>query len=309
MAGSALALSCPVRDRARVNPLLRTQLNANDGVLAWRECGLPRHVVEYARRVRQVDVPYPGVVVDADRSGEPSCRRRAALLAAGPAAALSHVSALAVWGLPADDRAAVHLVTGPERRVRLPGVVAHRRTKYDAVVRAGLRITLLEESLVDAWPLATADRQRAPLLYAVNARLTTADRLAVAAAGRGNLPGRRALTELIAKLRAGCRSELELWGYERIFRGPGMPAFAWQVPVRLGTGVVYLDLVHQPTMINFELDGATWHRSPEARERDLRRDAALAARGYRVIRLTHERLVSRPDEVRAQVLAIIAAAR
>lgn len=297
------------RDRAGMNPRLRALLDAHDGVLAWRECGLSRHVVEYARRVHQVATPYPGVVIDPDRMDEPGWRRRAALVAAGPGAALSHVSALAVWGLPADDRAAVHLVTGPERRIRLPGVVAHRRPAFTNVIRSGLAITPLEESLVDGWPLAAADAQRAPLLHAVNARLTTPDRLAATVASRPNVAGRRALVELISKLRIGCRSELELWGYDRVFRGPGMPAFAWQVPVRLGTGLVYLDVLHEPTMTNFELDGAKWHGSRDARERDLRRDATLAARGYRVVRLTHDRLVRQPGEVRAQVLAILATAR
>jgi very-short-patch-repair endonuclease len=292
-----------------VNPQLRALLDAHDGVLDWHECGLPRHVVEHARRARQVTAPYPGIVVDPDRLDEPGCRRRAALLAAGPTAALSHLSALATWGLPADDRPAVHVMTGPERRIRFSGVVAHRRSRFDVVVRAGLRVTRLEDSLVDGWPLAEADLQRAPLLQAVNARLTTPRRLAAVVAHRPNLTERRPLIELIDRLNAGCRSELELWGYERIFRDPGMPEFDWQVPVRLGTGLVYLDVVHRTTMTNFELDGAKWHASPQSRERDLRRDAALAARGYRVVRFTHERLTRHPAEVRAEILAILASAR
>ena len=299
----------PVRDRTRVNPRLRALLDAQDGVLDWHECGLPRHIVEYAERARQITTPYPGIVVDPRRLGEPDLRRRAALLADGPTAALSHLSALAAWGLPADDSPAVHVMTGPERRIRLDGVVAHRRPRFEVVNRAGLRVTRLEDSLVDGWPLAEADRQRAPVLHAVNARLTTPRRLATVVVHRPNLTGRRALIQLIDRLDAGCRSELELWGYERIFRGPGMPRFDWQVPVRLGTGLVYLDVVHRATMTNFELDGAKWHGSPQSRERDLRRDAALAARGYRVVRLTHERLTRRPAEVRAEILAILASAR
>ena len=162
---------------------------------------------------------------------------------------------------------------------------------------------------MDSWPLDNGDRQRAPLLHAVNARLTTADRLAAAVAGRPNLPGRAQFVDLIDKLGTGCRSELELWGYDRIFSTPGMPRFSWQVPVRLGTGRVYLDVLHEPTMTNFELDGAKWHAGADARERDLRRDAALAARGYRVVRLTHDRLLQRPTEVRLQILAILATSR
>jgi very-short-patch-repair endonuclease len=200
-------------------------------------------------------------------------------------------------------------MTGPERRIRLAGVVSHRRSSFEVVIRGGLRVTRLEDSLVDGWPLAVADRQRAPLLHAVNARLTTPRRLAAVVAQQPNLAGRRALIKLIGRLDEGCRSELELWGYERVFRGPGMPKFDWQVPVRLGTGMAYLDVVHRPTMTNFELDGARWHGSPQSRERDLRRDAALAARGYRVVRLTHERLIRHPAEVRAEILAILASAR
>jgi very-short-patch-repair endonuclease len=304
-----VATARPVRDRTRVNPRLRELLDTHDGVFDWQDCGLPRHVVEYAARARQITTPYPGIVVDPDRLGEPGWRRRAALLAAGPTAALSHLSALAAWGLPVDDGPAIHVMTGPERRIRLDGVVAHRRPRFEVIIRAGLRVTRLEDSLVDSWPLAEADRQRAPLLHAVNARPTTPRRLATVAAQRANLTGRRTLIQLIGRLDAGCRSELELWGYERIFRGPGMPEFHWQVPVRLGTGLVYLDVVHRPTMANFELDGAKWHGSPQSRERDLRRDAALAARGYRVVRLTHERLTRHPAEVRAEILAILASAR
>jgi hypothetical protein len=147
---------------------------------------------------------------------------------AGPGAALSHVSALAAWGLPASDEAGIHVVTGPERRIRVPGIVQHRRVRVDAVIRAGFPVTRLEQALVESWPLGPGDGRRAPVLLAVGARRTTPDRLAEALAAHPNLPGRRELLALIAKLRAGCRSELELWGYDRIFVGPGMPLMARQ---------------------------------------------------------------------------------
>jgi very-short-patch-repair endonuclease len=88
-----------------------------------------------------------------------------------------------------------------------------------------------------------------------------------------------------------------------------MPALDGQVPVRLGTRTVYLDLLHRKTLTNIELDGAKWHASAARREHDLRRDAALAARGFLVVRFTHDRLTGEPDEVRRQVLAILASRR
>jgi very-short-patch-repair endonuclease len=122
-----------------------------------------------------------------------------------------------------------------------------------------------------------------------------------------NLPGRYELVRLLNLLRLGCRSELELWGYDRVFAGPGMPKIERSVRIRLGTRSVYLDVYCPEARVNFELDGAKWHGSTAARERDLRRDAALAAMGIMVVRFTHDQLMRTPELVRAQVRAIVAA--
>jgi very-short-patch-repair endonuclease len=192
--------------------------------------------------------------------------------------------------------------------------VAHRRAGFvaeppDVLVRGGTPVTRLERSIVDAWPLASGDRQRAPLLRAVSERMTTAARVVEAVALAPQLAGKDALRDLLGKIVAGCRSELELWGHDRVFVGPGMPRLERQVPVSLGSRLVYLDVYDPETRTNFELDGAKWHSSPQQRERDLRRDAALAARGIMVVRFTHDRLVREPEQVRLEVLAILAARR
>jgi len=59
----------------------------------------------------------------------------------------------------------------------------------------------------------------------------------------------------------------------------------------------------------WELDGREGHVSKADRERDLRRDAALAARGILVVRFTHYRLTHEPEAVRREILAILAARR
>lgn len=51
-----------------------------------------------------------------------------------------------------------------------------------------------------------------------------------------------------------------------------------------------------------ELDGHAYHARAAAFERDRRRDADLAAAGYRVVRLTWRRVVGEPDRV-AETLA------
>jgi hypothetical protein len=293
--------------------MLAALLREHGGVVA-RSTALsvvPRHVVVYALKAGQIRTAYPGVLVAANLRDRPLNRFRAALLRAGPDAALSHTSALSIWGLPVPDGPVVHVMTGPRRRLRIAGVVAHRRQGFTAVppevlIRSGLPVTNLELSLVDAWPLAAGDTQRAPLLEAIRRRWTTADRmLAALNAGPHRLPGRAGLRMLLGKVATGCRSELELWGYDQIFTGPGMPPLERQVPVHIDGSTNYLDILHRPTGTNFELDGTKWHDGTSQRERDIQRDAALATLGIHAIRYGHDRLTLEPEAVRQQVLAIL----
>ena len=88
-----------------------------------------------------------------------------------------------------------------------------------------------------------------------------------------------------------------------------MPASTCQVPVKLPFGTVYLDRYFDRERLAVELDGAAFHGSPGQRERDIRRDAALAALGIQVVRFSHQRLFNDPDGVRAELLRILSARR
>jgi hypothetical protein len=299
-----------------VNGALARLVRAGHGVVTRRAAlrEVPAHVWAHAIRAGTLVSLFPGVAVSPTLVNDPAVRRRAALACAGGGAALSHTSALAVWGLPAAGGDEVHVMTSPGRRLRVPGIVAHRRTGFVAeppqvVIRDGVPVTRLERSLVDAWPSATGDAQRAPLLHAVGERMTTAERVTEALTLAPQLLGLDALRTLLRKIVAGCRSELELWGYDEVFVGPGMPEFQWQVRVQLESRSIVLDVYDPETRTNFELDGAAYHASPRDRERDLRRDAALAALGIMVVRFSHYRLVHEPERVRQEILAILAARR
>lgn len=54
-----------------------------------------------------------------------------------------------------------------------------------------------------------------------------------------------------------------------------------------------------------ELDGAAFHGSRSARERDLRRDSALAAAGWVVLRFSFERLLRDPEGCRREIAAAV----
>lgn len=50
-----------------------------------------------------------------------------------------------------------------------------------------------------------------------------------------------------------------------------------------------------------EVDGAAWHSSPEAKERDAERDKALTAEGYQVLRIPAKITLYNPEQAIAQV--------
>jgi very-short-patch-repair endonuclease len=164
----------------------------------------------------------------------------------------------------------------------------------------------LERCIVESWPLLEADAQRAPAIRAVAERMTTPEPIRATLRANPRLGGRRLLVQLLDLLAMGCRSELETWGYRHVFAGLGL---RWQVPIPLGGRTVYLDSYDETGRLNFELDGRKYHGGVRDRERDLRRDAALAARGIMVVRFTHDRLVREPDQVRVQIRTIMSARR
>lgn len=288
---------------------------------------VPPWAVQQACRNGELVRVLPEVFVAADlvgaRPGAPALSRldpvlgqRAALAWAGGCGALSHLSALSAWGLrPQAVGDPVHLSTPANASLRTrPGLVVHRRRSLrieppQVVVRRGLTVTRLEQALVDSWPTVPPTERRAPVIRAVNDWLTTPERLAEALESAPKLVDRGALRTLVASLTDGCRSPLEIWGHEHVFRGPGMPAFRRQVPMRLGRRTVYLDMFAERERVNIELDGSTTHGDPRQREIDLRRDALLATIGIAVVRFSHRRLVHEVDAVRRETLAILATRR
>lgn len=242
--------------------------------------------------------------------------RRAAVAYADGRGALGSVTALDVWGLrgqPAGEPVHLDVPAGSGIRTR-PHLVVHHRLGFavarpHVVTRSGVPVVRLERALVDAWPdLPPADRP-APLIRAVNDRLTMPGRVEATLATAPRLTHRADLRTLLAKLAAGCRSPLEIWGHDHVFTGPGMPALQRQVRIQARGRRMYLDVYAERERVDFELDGASTHGDRRQREIDLRRDALLATLGILVVRFAHRRLVHETEEVRREILAILASRR
>ncbi len=259
--------------------------------------------------------PHPGVLVVPERFEEWSTRALAGVLATR--GALSHLSALAVWRL-APKEGPVHLsVPAARRAVKSRGLVVHRVQRLDLDRLGGLPVTALPRTLADTWGLSfgaggrprDVEQARGAVIETLRDHRVTPGRLHAELSARPGLPGHRELADLIRLVERGCQSELEIWGVRNVLHGPGMPGFVQQHPVVLPFGTVHLDAAIPELKIAIELDGAAFHGSPAARERDTRRDVALAARGWVVLRFSYRRLVNEPDACRREILQVCAARR
>jgi len=284
-----------------------TRLLAVRGAARRRDLARP-WLLDHAAKAGKVVQLFPGVYVEAAMRRDQLVRRRAALSYVDGRGALSHTTALAVWRIGWDEpqHAPIHVTVGP--RVQLhggKGLMLHRHRSFgERHRRGGLIVVPLDEAIVRSWPLLPTTHRTGVVISAVTHRHTTLDQLLQRLAEVPKLTGAGELKRLLSLVAAGCQSPLELWGALHIFTGPGMPEFKRQHPV----GNYLLDVYAERERVAFELDGDAFHAGPVQRERDLRRDAALAALGIQVVRFTYTRLMFEPEAVRREVLAILAAA-
>ena len=244
-------------------------------------------------------------------------RQRAALLLAGGQAALSHTSALQRHGLPVPGSAGTEVhVTVPHRRRRRSaqtwavGVRIHRcRGEPPRTARDGVAVVGIARAVVDAWPLLTGSDQRAPALVAVRRRVVTPESIAEELDRRRQEQGVRELGGLVEEIRAGCRSELELWGFERVFTGAGFEGLRQQVRLVVRGTTSSLDAYDPAAALAVELDGRAHHDSFRDREQDIARDARVATVGIQTLRSSHQRLTADPAGCRVEVLATAAVRR
>jgi hypothetical protein len=147
------------------------------------------------------------------------------------------------------------------------------------------------------------------LIEAVRSREVGVRAVRSASLRAGTHAGRAELTSLLELVAGGCESELEIWGVLEVLpRPPAVPAYVQQHRLVLPGGRrITLDAAYVEARVAIEMDGAAFHGSREARERDLRRDTALAAAGWIVLRFSYARLMADPDGCRREIVAAVLA--
>jgi len=252
---------------------------------------------------------FPHVYRLRDGAEDEQTLMRAALIHAAPGAALSHTTALYVWGLWKFERPLHLTVDHSVRRAGSSELIVHRRLRFDpsssqVVERRGLLVTTLPRTIVDSWPLLPVHERRPLLLDVTRRGLTTAELVREALSERPNVGGRRLLLQTLDLIEDGCQSELEVHGVLNVFRHRSLPKSVGQYRLVLPSGAVKLDRAWPEAQLVVELDGARYHTSPEDRRRDLARDRQLAAVGWVVLRFTYADVLRDPEGVRAKVLEV-----
>jgi very-short-patch-repair endonuclease len=226
----------------------------------------------------------------------------AAVLACGDSALLSHRSAAGLWGLMPSRASPVDVTAKPGRRGRA-GIISHEGRVHagERATRDGIPVTSVPRTLFDLAEVTDEAHLRRTFEEADRLnllRMAALERICERGRGRRAL---RPIRRLMAQARTGAtRSSLED-RFVAFCREHRLPAPVINAPL-LGFEV---DALWPRERLVVELDGFAFHHHRAAFERDRARDAILQAAGYRVIRLTHRRLVQEGSAVAEELRRLL----
>ncbi len=265
-----------------------------------RDCGLDKHAVGRCRAAGRLHVLEAGLYAVGHTSVPIEGRLTAALIHAGPGAALSHATAAWWWELITVPPARIEVST-PNRAGSTAAILVHRPRTLEPVRHRRLPVTPPAATLLDFAGGAGDGEVRQALSEADYRGLLDLDALhAELRRGRtGSARLRRALERHEPRL-ARTRSRLERFFLELCERyGLPLP----EINARVGRMTV--DALWPRQRLVVELDGHRGHRSRAQIDRDRRRELHLRTAGYPTIRYTEDQVVKEPALVAADLLAAL----
>jgi hypothetical protein len=279
-----------------------------DGVLSihqLRACGLDDHAI--ARRVRdgRLHRLYRGVYAVGHIGLTLRGRFRAAVLACGERAVLSHFAAAAFWGFWTWDARLIDVTIASGTRA-VDGIRVHRsRTlERDVFVRHGIRVTSPARTLLDLAAVLPERSLRRMARRAQAQRAVTIREIHERLARANGHHGAERLRAVIADGPAPTRSDLEdllldLLDKAKIQR-PEINA-----PLRFEDETITPDYLWRAQRVAIEADSVTWHEHKLTREHDADKQARLEAAGLRVLRITWRQITRSPQQTLARIRAAL----
>ena len=238
-------------------------------------------------------------------------RLLAAILAPGAVAVASHRAALRLWGLRRRFSGVEIAVAAPADR-RLPDVTTHRSVDLwleDVVLCDGVPTTSLPRTLCDAGLIFPAHEVQRLVDHAVAEGLVKLRELC-AFRERVGEHGRTGVVKLEAAIdrlpasweRLESGPEIAL---TRVLHNAGLPAPVVQYGLVVEGLRLRIDLAYPASKLAIEYDGVDVHTRVDRFVSDRRRQNALTAAGWRVVRVTGADLRDRPHVVVANVRALL----
>ena len=223
----------------------------------------------------------------------PSLRGRwkAATLALGPSALLSHREGAALWDLRRSARGPIDVTVPGGHPRHQPGITAHRTDGLhdeDRVVRDGIPVTAVPRTLLDLAEVVPPTQllrayEEAERLELLDVRAI--ERLLARSNGRRAVGALRALLKYDPAPAAQTASELER-RFLDLVRRERLPTP--QVNVLVEGFLV--DACWPGRRVVVELDGYAFHRGARSFERDRERLIRLRMAGYDVLPFTHRQV-------------------
>lgn len=240
-----------------------------------------------------------------------AARARAAIAWLGPPAALAGSSALFAFQIADQPPTVIDLVVPSFTSRDTPPWLRLTRASYELPVAwwGACAVAMPGFAVAQAFGRVPR-RQRSELVFgALRSRALSAAEVWTALETMPRVKGRRELVRLLISASAGAESHLEHVGLTAVFNTSEFTGLLRQHVVRAHGQRHRLDMYDPETRTAVELDGAAFHSGVDQRERDLRRDAALASVGILTVRLSYRDIVGRPDWCRAIVRRVLHARR
>jgi hypothetical protein len=234
---------------------------------------------------------------------------RAAALAAGTGAVVSHTTCAVLCDLKVPRDPEAHVIVDPERRLRIPGLRPHRveLAESEIVVVDGIACTSLLRTALDCLLWLPEEAGRAMAVDAVRRGRLTVDELRTTLRRAGQRHGLGRAWSVVADIGAGAHSEAEVRAHT-VLRRAGLGGWTANVPILDADGLIgIVDVLFAEARVIVEIDGRAYHSDDIAFQRDRTRQNRLIGAGYRVLRFTWGDVVARPDEVVRLVRQALAA--
>jgi predicted transcriptional regulator of viral defense system len=269
------------------------------------ELGIRAGAIKHRTSVGRLHPLHRGVYAVGHRALRREAWWMAAVLAAGPGAALSYRSAAELWGIRNGSRTRVEVSVPRHRRstTRLEVHVVDMQPDEVTLYR-GIQVTTPARTLLDLAAVITEQHLNAAFQEAEVRRLTSPTSLDALVARYAGRQGTRAIQQVLTQHHDRGRTiptSLLERRFLALLDAHGLP----RPEINHISPNGELDATWHEQRLVVECDSFATHGTREAFERDRAKDRALQVAGWRVTRVTWRQLIDDGDVVARQIAALL----